>query len=209
MGFLDNALTAVGKASPLIGVATGLAQTVIGGMKARKAQKQLEGMTEPTYGGDKSIGSYYNQALSRFNTSPYASSLYKTQQQNIGRNLNTGLSAMKARGAGAGMASRLVANANDASLNATVAAEQQQNQRFGQLAGATQMKSQDDMRKFQYNQINPFERKFGLLSMKAAANREVANQGLSNMFGAAQNYAMMQSGGGATKPTTPKTKLRQ
>jgi hypothetical protein len=43
---------------------------------------------------------------------------------------------------------------------------------------------------FQQNELAPFERKYNLLSQKAAANAQTFNTGLSNIFGGLQNLSM-------------------
>lgn len=181
-------LTGIGSA--IQGVA-GLAQTIGGWVQQHRATKQLENLQSPTYAQNSSILDYYNKALSRYNTSPTDSALYKGQQKNIQRGLATGLSALGDRRSALGGITRLVQAGNDASLNAQVAAENQQNQRFGQLGGATQMKAGEDRTAFDINQQQPYERKYNLLSMKAGGGNQVLNSGLSNIFGAGSSLSQM------------------
>jgi len=160
----------------------GLLQGLFGGRKARKAQKELENLQTPTYDPNQSILSYYNNALQRYNVNPYNSTLYKTQQQNIGRGVNQGIGALNDRRSGlAGIAS-LIQGQNDSLLKAGIAAENQKDQRFSQLGSATNMKVADDLRGFQYNKLAPYEKKYNLLAMKAGANAKTANDGLQNIF---------------------------
>jgi hypothetical protein len=174
----------------LIGSVAGLAQSIIGGINARKTQKKLEKMQSPVYKQNQGILDYYNKALARYNVSPTDSALYKRQMQNVGRGVASGMQGLQdRRSAIAGMPAILRA-ANDASLNAEVAAENERNQRFGQLGGATSMKAGEDRMAFQQNELAPFERKYNLLSQKAAANAQTFNTGLSNIFGGLQNLSM-------------------
>lgn len=170
----------------------GLIQGIVGGIKAKKAQKQLEKLQSPTYKQNDGIMKYYNEALARYGVSPSDSALYKRQQQNINRGVSTGISALQDRRSALAGTSSLLRNANDASLNAEVAAENQRNQRFGQLGGAAQMKAGEDRMAYQQNELAPFERKYNLLAAKAGANNQTVNAGISNIFGGLQNMSNMK-----------------
>jgi hypothetical protein len=163
-------------------VGGGLLQGLIGGKKAKKAQKELENLQSPTYNPNESVLSYYNNALQRYNVNPYNSTLYKTQQQNIGRGVNQGIGALNNRRSGLAGISSLIQGQNDSLLKAGIAAENQKDQRFSQLGGATQMKAGEDRQAFNINKMQPFERKYNLLAMKAGANARTANDGLKNIF---------------------------
>lgn len=167
---------------PAIGAAIGLGQTIFGGNKAKKAQKQLEKMQTPTYEGSESIMDYYNKALSRYNTNPYNSQQYQYATNAASRNQAAGLGALQDRRSAVGGVSRLTALNNDAQLRAGVQAEQMQNQRFGQLGQAAGMKTQDELRQFQQNKLAPYEQKYNLLSAKAGAANQTANAGMGNIF---------------------------
>jgi hypothetical protein len=160
----------------------GLLQSFFGGRKAKKAQKELENLQSPTYNPNESVLSYYNNALQRYNVNPYNSTLYKTQQQNIGRGVNQGIGALNNRRSGLAGISSLIQGQNDSLLKAGIAAENQKDQRFSQLGGATQMKAGEDRQAFNINKMQPFERKYNLLAMKAGANARTANDGLKNIF---------------------------
>ena len=160
----------------------GLLQSFFGGRKAKKAQKELENLQSPTYNPNESVLSYYNNALQRYNVNPYNSTLYKTQQQNIGRGVNQGIGALNNRRSGLAGISSLIQGQNDSLLKAGIAAENLKDQRFSQLGGATQMKAGEDRQAFNINKMQPFERKYNLLAMKAGANARTANDGLKNIF---------------------------
>lgn len=172
---------------PLISAGAGLIQSIVGGIKAGKAQKQLEKMQSPQYAQNQGILDYYNKALTRYNVSPTDSAMYKRQMNNIGRGVATGISSLQDRRSGQAGISSILRAQNDASLNAEVAAEQQKNQRFGELGQATGMKAGEDRMAFDINQQQPFERKYNLLAMKAGAANQTANAGMSNVFGGLQN----------------------
>lgn len=183
---------------PAITAGAGILQGIFGGIKARKFQKQLENLQSPTYDPNKSILSYYKNALQRYNVNPYESALYKTQQQNIGRNVNQGLRNLQDRRSGLAGISSLVQSQNDALLNAGLAAEQEKNRRFSQLQGATSMKAAEDRQAFNINKMQPFERKYNLLAQRAGAANKLANQGLQNIFSglnAWQQYDMLDKNG--------------
>lgn len=182
----------------------GLLQSLFGGRKAKKAQKELENLQTPTYDPNKSILSYYNNALQRYNTNPYNSTLYKTQEQNIGRGVNQGIGLLNDRRSGLAGIAGLIQGQNDSLLKAGIAAENQKDRRFSELAGATNMKLGDDLRQFQYNKLAPYEKKYNLLAMKAGQNATTVNNGLQNIFrglttiGDASKYNQMygsQNGG--------------
>lgn len=172
----------------------GTIQSILGFIRERKAEKQLEKMQSPTYVKNQSILDYYNQALSRYGASPTESALYKRQTQNINRNIAGGISSLQTRRTGQAGIPALISAQNNALLDAEVAAENQQNQRFRELGSATGMKAGEDRLAYQYNELAPFERKYNLLSAKAGGGAQIANAGLSNIFGGlntAQQYSML------------------
>ena len=169
----------------------GLAQTIGGWVQQHKATKALEKLKSPTYSPNQSILDYYNQALSRYNVSPTESSMYKMATNQTQRNLSSGITALGSRHLATGGINKLVAGANDASLNNEVAATNEQSRRFGQLGGATTMKAGEDRMAFNINETQPFERKYNLLAMKASGGNQVANAGIGNLAGAANTYSQM------------------
>lgn len=171
--------------------AAGIAQLIGGGIQAHRATKSLEGLQSPTYSPNKSILDYYNTALQRYNTNPYNSQQYQNAIQLAGRSTAAGVNALQSRGSAVAGIGRLAALQNQQGLNAGTQAEQQQNQRFSQLGGATQMKAGEDKTAFQINQENPFERKYNLLAAKAAGGNQIMNSGLSNIFGAGESTSQM------------------
>lgn len=167
----------------------GLLQSIIGGIKAGKAQKQLEKMQSPTYNQSKGILNYYNEALGRYGVSPTQSAMYKRQMGNIDRQVATGVGGLQDRRSTLAGIPGLLRASSDAKLNTEVAAENQRNQRFGELGQAAGMKAGEEMKDYQFNQIAPFERKYNLLAMKAGGANQLANAGLSNIFGGLQNLS--------------------
>lgn len=178
----------------------GLAQGISGFFGGRKARKQLENLQTPTYTPAKSISDYYNEARQRYNTSPYASTLYNAQQQNIARNVNMGLSGLQSRRQGIGGISSIMQGANDASLNAALAAERQKDQRFGEFGQASNMMAGEERQAFNINKMMPYEKRYNLLAMKAQANNQLLNAGIQNVIGAGQSMLMGSMMGGGKQP---------
>lgn len=171
---------------------TGLAQTIGGFFGARKARKQLENLQTPTYTPAKSITDYYTESKQRYNQSPYASTLYNTQMQNINRNTAQGIAGLQSRRMGIGGISSLIQSQNDATLKAAAAAEQQKEQRFGQYGQAAGAMAGEERQAFNINKMMPYEKRYNLLAMKAQGNNQAMNAGMQNMFGAGQSYLMGQ-----------------
>ena len=170
----------------------GALQSLIGGNKQKKAQEALENLQTPTYNANSSILDYYNKALQRYNTNPYQSQQYQYGIQEGNRNQAAGVNALQGRNSAVGGISRLIALSNNNALQTGISAENEQNQRFGQLGGATQMKSADDQYGFQINKLMPYQKQLDLLTAKAGGGGQVLNAGLSNIFGglsgAASNF---------------------
>lgn len=187
--------------------AIGIGQAIFGGIKAHKAQKQLERTTTPIYSPSQSIMDYYNTAKSRYNVNPYQSNLYKMQNQNIQRGTAQGLSALGDRRSALAGVNSLIQGQNDSLLKAGAAAEDEQSRRFSQLGNAAGMKAQEDMKMFQYNQLAPYEKKMQLAGLKASGGNQLLNAGLSNVFGGLQGMGQADMikklyGGGGAMGTT-------
>lgn len=178
--------------APLVQGGIGLLQGIFGGGRARRAQRELARLQTPTYEKSQAIGDYYNKALQRYNINPAQSNLYRMQERNIQRNQAAGINALQSRRAGIGGISKIVQGSNDAMLNATAAAEQQQAQAFGQLGQAAGMQAGEDRQAFNINKLMPYEKQYNLLSMKAGAGAQTANAGISNLFGAASTYGQIK-----------------
>lgn len=186
----DNIMPAAAIAQGVLG----LGQMIGGWIQQGKANEELGELDKnsPRYAQNQGIMDYYNKALSRYNVSPTSSAMYKRQNQNIQRGVATGIGALQDRRSGQAGISSIIRASNDAMLNAEVAAENQQNQRFGQLGQATGMKAGEDRMAFQINEVDPFERKYNRLSQKSGAGSQIANAGISNVFGGLRNYADQQ-----------------
>src|SRR6266540_354420 len=164
----------------------GLIQAGIGFFGGRKARRDLENLQTPTYDPAKSISDYYAEAKNRYGISPYASTLYNTQMQNINRSTASGISGLQSRRMGIGGISSLIQGQNDAMLKAAATAEQQRDQRFGQLGAASQAMAGEERQAFNINKIMPYEKRYNMLAMKAQGYNELLNSGLKNIFGGGQ-----------------------
>lgn len=172
-----------------IGMLAGLGQAIFSGRK--KAERELNKQIDksPKYTANKSILDYYNKALSRYSVNPTDSAMYKSQMQGIDRGLSGGVNALQdRRSATAGLSSILRAS-NDAKLSANVAAEQEKNNRFSVLGGATQLKANEDDKAFQQNEVVPFELRTNMAAQKLQAANQRANAGMQNIFGGLQTAA--------------------
>lgn len=184
--------------------ALGLGQMIFSGQ--RKAQKNLEKHLD-SYKPNESIMDYYSKALNKYNANPYTSNMYNMQTRQAQRNLATGINSLQDRRSALAGVGSLVQGANDASLRAAAAAEQDQSQDLAQLGQATHMKDREDKYKF--------EAKYNLLSQKAGAANQTVNAGISNLFGGAGSivdYAMVDrmyggdSGGASSTPKPTQSK---
>ena len=191
-----------------VGVAAGTA--VWGGIKAGKARKeqksaeaQLENLAanSPLRKESKSLNDYYQQALNRYNESPYQSAAYQQTMQNARRTTASGLGALQDRRSAIGGISRLGGMERDASLSAVARGEQMQAQRFSELGRATQMKKRDEDELFDINKMTPYQRRLQLEQMKGAAAGERYNagmqmlgQGLSNAAAGGLQYTESNPG---------------
>jgi hypothetical protein len=171
---------AIGITSAVISTGLGAYSAISADTKQKRAQRNLEDLAKnsPLYKADKSIDEYYQQALNRFNENPYQSQQYQMGAMNARRATAQGLRALQDRRSAIGGISRLEAGQNYAMQNLGVQAEAQRNQRFNQFGNATQMKSADYQRQFDFNQMTPYNRRLQLEQMKGAAAGERLNAGM-------------------------------
>lgn len=185
---MSYAMTAVGIGAALKGT-TGLVQAISARKGAKERAVEAQAANMPKYAGSQSLDQYYQQALQQANTAASQSAMYKQGQNLANRNLAQGISLVQTGNIGQGGVSKLVQGANDASMRNLTQAESQKEQRFGRLGQATQMKSADDLRKFQINQQQPWETKYNLLAAKAAAAAQQQQAGWQNLAGAGTDVA--------------------
>lgn len=177
--------------SAAVSGAIGLGTALFSGKKKRQRELEEYAKQSPMYTGSKPVSDYYQQALSRYQESPYQSQQYMVGAKNAQRATATGISALQSRGGAIGGISRMVGAQNDALQNLGAQAEAQRNQRFGQLGGATQMKSADEMKKFDINQMTPYNRQLQLKQMSAQAAADQSAAGLQQFGSAVGNLGAL------------------
>lgn len=172
--------------------ALGAIQTGLGLIKQGRAAHQLQNLQSPKYNQNQSILDYYNKALSKYNVNPYQTDLYRMQEKQADRGLASGLSALQSRGQALAGINNLVQGRSDNLLKAGAMAEQQQQQNLNRVGQAAQLKAGEDKAAFNINEQAPFERKYNLLAMKASGGTNIANAGLTNLFGGLQSDQQMK-----------------
>lgn len=179
----------------------GLAQTVIGGINAHSAQKKIENTPTPAYTPNKGIHDYYQEALNRYQTSPYASMMYQQAQNRIAQSQAAGINALQDRRSAIGGIGAIVGQGERALGQAGVQAEAGRRQDFSTLGRAAEMQSNDDQTAFQYNQLLPYQKRMSLLGAKAAGGNSMMNAGMQNIFGGISSAAEL--GAFSRRPVTP------
>ncbi len=160
----------------------GAAQTIAGMLQRGKAEREstniIKGMKP-----DEGIMGLYNEGLQRYYRSPRETGLYKSQIKNINRALATGIGSLQKGGSKSilGGTSSAVRSAADASLAPEIAAEELKERRFSSLLPLAQMRAAEIRR--------PQEMNLQRLLQKAAGGTQIANTGVSNIFGALQSAA--------------------
>lgn len=170
---------------PIIGLASagyGLYQSIAGGIKAKNAEKKLEGQVN-AFQPNQSIMDYYNKRLAAYNPNPYQTLGYQQQKNQIAGNLATGLNSAQNRRLGLGAIGGLVNQANQASAQAAGTAEARNNQELSGLGQAAGMKTAEQQKKF--------DMLYNLTAMKAGAAASQENTGLQNLYGGLSNAAYL------------------
>jgi hypothetical protein len=189
-------------------VGTGIYQAVSSGKNKRAKELEQYAQQSPLYKGSKSIDDYYQQAMNRYKENPYQSQQYQLGAMNAQRATAQGLGALQDRRSAIGGISRLALGQNAAMQNLGAQAEAQRNARFGQLGGATQMKTAEDYKKFDINQMTPYNRMLQLKQWKAQAAADQYNAGMQSIAGGASNLAssaIAKGGAGLGAKAAPST----
>jgi hypothetical protein len=207
LGASTAAATAVGAAATVAaGTAAVSGASAIGSNQRRKSREsELDAYAKqsPLYQGSKPISEYYQQALNRYNESPYQSQQYQLGAMNARRATAQGLGALQDRRSAIGGISRLEAGQNAAMQNLGAQAEAQKSARFAQLGGATQMKNADLMQQFDINKMTPYNRQLALRQMKAQAANEEYTRDVNNTYGALSNLTSVVGGAGQSQAPVP------
>jgi hypothetical protein len=191
---------AVGASALSIG--TGIYQSATSGKNKRARELDQFAKNSPLYKGSKSIDDYYQQALNRYSENPYQSQQYQMGAMNAKRTTAQGIGALQDRRSAIGGIGKLALGQNYAMQNLGVQAEAQKNARFGQLGGATQMEAAENYKKFDINQMTPYNRILQLKQYKAQAAADQYNAGMQSIASGASNIASagVMKGGFGKKP---------
>jgi hypothetical protein len=166
----------------LVGAGIGLYQGISGAVKAHKNEEALQNQVNQ-FQPNQSILDYYNKALARYSPNPYESTQYQQQNNQIQRNLATGINAANNKRQGLGALGGLVQQANDASAKAAGSADQAQKGELQQLGQAANAKTAEQQKKF--------DMQYNLTAMKAGAGASMENSGISNLYGGLSNAAYL------------------
>ena len=201
---------AIGITSAAISTGIGALTAIKSGKQQKKSQAELERQAQnsPLRKESKSLNDYYQQALNRYNESPYQSAAYQQAMQNARRTTASGLGALQDRRSAIGGISRLGGMERDASLGAVAQGEQMKAQRFSELGRATQMKKSNEDELFDINVMTPYQRKLQLEQMKGAAAGERYNAGMQ-MVGQGLSNALSYAATMGSPVKTPKVNANQ
>jgi hypothetical protein len=197
-----TAATAAATGAVVAGTAASIGLGAYGAIKGSKqqsnAQKRLDeqARNSPIYKPDKSIDTYYQEAMNRYKENPFQSQQYQVGAQNIQRASAQGISALQDRRSAIGGIGRLQANQMGAMQNLGAQAEASKQQRLGQLGQATQLKSGDYQRQFDINKMTPYNRQLQLEQMKAQAAGERYNAGMQMVGQGINNLGTYAAAGG-------------
>jgi len=185
----------------LVPAAIGAYEAISGGIRNAQARKAAQNMQQTPYAPDSGIQQFYQEALNRYNTSPYNSLLYGMQQQNVNRSQNTALMGLQNRRDAIGGISSVVQSGNDSLLKAAGVAQNQRNQAFNVLGGAARSNAQQNQLAYNINTAQPFQRQFQLALARASGGAQVEQAGIGNIaggLGAAANISQSQQMNGLT-----------
>lgn len=166
----------------------GIGQVLFSGQ--RKAEKALTKQIEaiPEYLKSPSILEYYEQARQRYGVSPTQTAMYKQQMQDIERSGAGAVSQLRGSRERLGGTSTILNSLLRAKLGANVAAEQEQNRRFGQLGAAAQMMRGEDVMK-QQRDLMKQEQRIRQAAAKAAGRAAIQRAGFTNITGSLTDMA--------------------
>jgi hypothetical protein len=181
--------------------ALGAAQAIGSGAKARERELDAYAKQSPLYKRSKSVDDYYQEAMNRYRENPYQSQQYQMGAMEARRSTAQALGAMQGRRV-LGDISTLAERERSNLQRLGAQAESQRNARFGQLGGATQMKTGEEYKEFDINKMTPYNRMLQLKQLKAQAANDRYNAGMQMIGGAASNAALGAMYGGFDK--TPK-----
>ena len=176
----------------------GVLQASTSGAKARERELDAYAKQSPLYKRSKSVDDYYQEAMNRYRENPYQSQQYQMGAMEARRSTAQALGAMQGRRV-LGDISTLAERERSNLQRLGAQAEAQRNARFGQLGGATQMKTGEEYKEFDINKMTPYNRMLQLKQLKAQAANDRYNAGMQMIGSAASNAAMGAMYGGFDK----------
>lgn len=173
-----------------VGVSAGLGvtQAVIGGIRSHNAQKKLENQQVPKYTPNQAISNYYQEALQRANTNPYASAFYQNAQRTAGQSQAAAISNLQDRRAGVAGVGAIMQGTDNSLQKAGSTAEGLQRQDFGMLGHAAQMEAGEGREAFDVNNMLPYDQNRALYEAQASGGNQMENAGIQNIGGAMSSY---------------------
>jgi hypothetical protein len=185
-----------------IGLGASALQGVMGGVQsltsgARRNERELERMAgqSPTYSGSRELEGFYNEALRRYQQSPYQTAKFIMGRNLADRSQANALGALTQRNSALAGAGRLASVGANQANQLVAQAEAERRQDFGMLGQAGRTLAQDKLTQFDINQMTPYNRKFGLQQMRTQAANERKNAGLQMIGGALSNAAAIGMAG--------------
>lgn len=162
----------------------GAVQTLGGAIQRSRAERAARGLIQGKLAPDTGILGYYGQALQSFQgLRSGESAMQKQYERQAQRNLANTLRTLREAGGPSGVIAggpNALRAANDAQMRAAATGEQLSQQALGRLGSAAQIAAAERRR--------PAELQLQMAFQKGAGGTQIANTGMSNIFGALQSY---------------------
>ena len=170
---------------PLATTAYGIYSSSHAASQRKQAENNLENQAN-NMKPNASILDYYQKSLAKYSANPYESQSYQQQNNQIQRNLATGINSTQNKRLGlAGIAGQ-VQQANDAQAKAASNAQAQSGADLARLGNAAGMKTAEEQKKT--------DLLFNLQAQKAGAYASTENSGIRNIFNGLSTAASMYGG---------------
>jgi hypothetical protein len=159
--------------------------------QAREGEAELERMAgqSPIDSGSRELEGFYNEALRRYQQSPYQTAKFIMGRNLADRSQANALGALTQKNQAVPGASKLDSISKTQANKLVAEEEAERRQDFGMLGQAGRSLAQRKLTQFDINEMTPFNRRFGLQQMKVAAANERANAGRQMIGNALSNAA--------------------
>jgi hypothetical protein len=188
---------AIAIAGTVASVGMGTAQMLSANKGRRRAELEAKAQNSPIYKPSKAIQSYYQEAMNRYQESPFQTQQYQVGAQNIRRGMASGVAGLQDRRSAIGGINRLAASEANAMQNLAASAEGQRAQRFGQLGQASQAMAGEQRMEFDINKQTPYNRNLQLAQWRAQTAADQEQAGLSTIGTGLSNLATFAAYQGA------------